>query len=108
MNHLYIKQKVFSLSGKFAVKNQLEKDVYYVEGSFLQIPKTFSIMNTTRDEVEGLAIAGCVLFLRKLLNIYNSRHLKVGGFPTFSVYSQGNKIEGVKKDDESICLWNVA
>ena len=51
MKQLYIKQKVFSLSGKFTVKDQQEKDVYYVEGSFMQIPKTFSIMNTTRNEV---------------------------------------------------------
>ena len=51
MKNLYIKQKVFSLSGKFTVKNQQEQDVYFVEGSFLQIPKTFSIMNTSRDEV---------------------------------------------------------
>lgn len=51
MKQLYIKQKVFSLSGKFTVKDQQEKDVYYVEGSFMQFPKTFSIMNTTKDEV---------------------------------------------------------
>ncbi len=51
MKEFYIKQKVLSLSGKFTVKDQQEKDVYYVEGSFMQIPKTFSIMNTTRDEV---------------------------------------------------------
>ncbi|MCM3694249.1 LURP-one-related/scramblase family protein [Neobacillus niacini] len=51
MKQFYIKQKVFSLSGKFTVKDQQEKDVYYVEGSFMQIPKTFSIMNTARDEV---------------------------------------------------------
>ncbi|MEH6908852.1 LURP-one-related/scramblase family protein [Neobacillus drentensis] len=51
MKQLYIKQKVFSLSGKFTIKDQQEKDVYYVEGSFMQIPKTFSIMNTSRDEV---------------------------------------------------------
>ncbi|KGR75387.1 LURP-one-related/scramblase family protein [Ureibacillus sinduriensis] len=51
MKKLYMKQKVFSLSGKFTVKDQLENDIYFVEGSFLQIPKTFTIMNTTRDEV---------------------------------------------------------
>ena len=51
MKQLYIKQKVFSLSGKFTVKDQQEKDVYFVEGSFMKIPKTFSIMNTKRDEV---------------------------------------------------------
>ncbi|TDL32886.1 hypothetical protein E2R51_09490 [Jeotgalibacillus sp. S-D1] len=51
MKQLYIKQKVFSLNGSFTVKDQEEKDVYYVEGSFMQLPKTFSIMNTARNEV---------------------------------------------------------
>ncbi|WP_223636092.1 LURP-one-related/scramblase family protein [Planococcus sp. 4-30] len=51
MNELFIKQKVFSLSGKFAVKDKEQQDVYYVEGSFLQIPKTFSILNMARDEI---------------------------------------------------------
>lgn len=30
MRELYIKQKVFSLSEKFTVKNQQEEDVYYI------------------------------------------------------------------------------
>lgn len=64
MKQLYIKQKVFSLSGKFTVKDQQEKDVYYVEGSFMQIPKTFSIMNTTRDEVARVT--------KKTFSIYRS------------------------------------
>ncbi|AQQ54895.1 LURP-one-related/scramblase family protein [Planococcus lenghuensis] len=51
MRQLYIKQKVLSLSGKFTVKDQQGKDAYYVEGSFLRIPKTFAILNTERDEV---------------------------------------------------------
>lgn len=51
MKQLYIKQKVFSLSGKFTVKDQQEKDVYFVEGSFMQFPKTFSILNTKKDQV---------------------------------------------------------
>ncbi|MBD8069362.1 LURP-one-related/scramblase family protein [Bacillus sp. PS06] len=51
MKQLYIKQKVFSLAGKFTVKNQQEEDVYFVEGSFMQFPKTFSIMNSSREQV---------------------------------------------------------
>lgn len=51
VKELYIKQKVFSIGGKFTVKDQQENDVYYVEGSFMQIPKTFSIMNIMRDEI---------------------------------------------------------
>lgn len=51
MKQLFIKQKVFSLKEKFTVKNQQEEDVYFVEGSLMRIPKTFSIMNTSKDEV---------------------------------------------------------
>ncbi|MEK3985064.1 LURP-one-related family protein [Paenibacillus sp. FSL K6-3166] len=74
MKQLYIKQKVFSLSGKFTVKNQQEQDVYYVEGSFMQIPKTFSIMNTTRDEV-GLITKKVFSFLPKFFVEVNGREV---------------------------------
>ncbi|PAE33666.1 LURP-one-related/scramblase family protein [Bacillus sp. 7884-1] len=74
MKQLYIKQKVFSLSGKFTVKDQQEKDVYYVEGSFMQIPKTFSIMNTTRDEV-ALVTKKAFSFLPKFFVEVNGREV---------------------------------
>ncbi|TQS74246.1 hypothetical protein DX933_13030 [Ornithinibacillus gellani] len=51
MIELFMKQKVFSLGGKFTVKNAMEQDAYYVEGSFMQIPKTYDIMNAARDTV---------------------------------------------------------
>ena len=51
MKQLYIKEKVFSLSGKFTVMDAQQNDIYYVEGSFLQIPKTFTILDTRRQEV---------------------------------------------------------
>lgn len=41
MKQLYMKQKIFSLNEKFTVKDQQEKDVYYVEGSFLKSLKPF-------------------------------------------------------------------
>jgi uncharacterized protein YxjI len=74
MKQLYIKQKVFSLSGKFTVKDQQEKDVYYVEGSFMQVPKTFSIMNTTRDEV-ALVTKKAFSFLPKFFVEVNGREV---------------------------------
>jgi uncharacterized protein YxjI len=40
----YLRQKVFSLSEKFTVKDQGEKDAYYVEGSFMNVPEIFSIL----------------------------------------------------------------
>ncbi|SDN71391.1 LURP-one-related/scramblase family protein [Bacillus sp. OK048] len=80
MKQLYIKQKVFSLSGKFTVKNQQEKDVYYVEGSFMQIPKTFSIMDTTRNEV--------ALITKKVFSF----------LPKFFVEVHGREVLTIKKE----------
>jgi uncharacterized protein YxjI len=74
MKQLYIKQKVFSLSGKFTVKDQQENDVYYVEGSFMQIPKTFSIMNTESDEV-ALITKKVFSFLPKFFVEVNGREV---------------------------------
>ncbi|MCJ8007125.1 LURP-one-related/scramblase family protein [Lederbergia wuyishanensis] len=80
MKELYIKQKVFSLSGKFTVKDLQENDVYYVEGSFLKIPKTFSIMNTNGDEV--------ALISKKMFSF----------LPKFFVEVDGQEILTIKKE----------
>lgn len=80
MKQLFIKQKVFSLSGKFTVKDEQEKDVYYVEGSFMQIPKTFSIMNTTRDEI--------ALISKKVFSF----------LPKFFVEVNGREVVTIKKE----------
>jgi len=80
MKELYIKQKVFSLSGKFTVIDQQENDVYYVEGSFMQFPKTFSILNTTRDEV--------ALITKKMLSF----------LPKFFVEVKGLEVLTIKKE----------
>lgn len=71
MQQLYIKQKVFSLSGKFTVKNQQEQDVYFVEGSFLKIPKTFTMMNAAREEV--------ALITKKIFTFLPKFKVEVGG-----------------------------
>ncbi|MFS0863135.1 LURP-one-related/scramblase family protein [Fredinandcohnia sp. 179-A 10B2 NHS] len=80
MKQLYIKQKVFSLSGKFTVKDQQEKDIYYVEGSFMKIPKTFSIMNIQREEV--------ALITKKVFSF----------LPTFYVEVKGRGVVIIKKE----------
>ncbi|MGD6846288.1 LURP-one-related/scramblase family protein [Rossellomorea aquimaris] len=80
MKQLYIKQKVFSLSGKFTVKDQEEKDRYYVEGSFMKVPKTFSIMNASRDEV--------ALITKKTFSF----------LPTFLVEVNGQEVLTIKKE----------
>jgi len=80
MKQLYIKQKVFSLSDKFTVKDQQEKDVYYVEGSFMKVPKTFSIMNTAREEI--------ALITKKVLSF----------LPKFFVEVNGQELLTIKKE----------
>ncbi|PFG12063.1 LURP-one-related/scramblase family protein [Bacillus sp. es.036] len=80
MKQLYIKQKVFSLSGKYTVKDQQENDRYYVEGSFMQVPKTFSILNTSREEV--------ALIEKKVFTL----------LPKFFVEVNGQEILTIKKE----------
>ena len=80
MKQLYIKQKVFSLSEKFTVKDQQERNVYYVEGSFMKVPKTFSIMNTNREEV--------ALITKKMFSF----------LPKFSVEVNGQEVLTIKKE----------
>jgi uncharacterized protein YxjI len=80
MKQLYIKQKVFSLSEKFTVKDRSEEDVYYVEGSFMKVQKTFSIMNTAREEV--------ALVTKKMFSF----------LPKFFVEIDGQEVLSIKKE----------
>ena len=80
MKQLYIKQKAFSIGEKFTIKDEQENDVYYVEGSFMKIPKTFSIMNTTRDEIAHIT--------KKTFSF----------LPKFHVDVNGKEVLTIKKD----------
>lgn len=80
MKRLYMKQHLFSLSGKFSVKDLNEQDVYFVEGSFLQIPKTFTILNTSRQEIAHIT--------KKVFSL----------LPKFFVEVDGREILTIKKE----------
>ncbi len=80
MRQLYIKQKVLSLSGKFSVKDELENEVYFVEGSFMQMPKTFSITNAAKQEV--------AMITKKVFSF----------LPTFFVDVHGQESMTIKKE----------
>lgn len=71
MKQLFIKQKVFSIGEKFTIKDEQENDVYYVEGSFMKIPKTFTVMNTVRDEVARIT--------KRLFSFLPKFHVDVNG-----------------------------
>lgn len=80
MKQFFIKQKVFSLNSKFTVKDENENDVYYVEGSFLKVPKTFSIMNAERNEV--------ALITKKIFSF----------LPKFTISVNGQEVLTIRKE----------
>lgn len=80
MRQLFIKQKLFSLKDKFTVKDRNGNDAYYVEGSLLKIPKTFTIMNTSNEEVATIT--------KKTISL----------LPTFYVDVPGHDVVTIKKD----------
>jgi len=80
MRQLYIKQKVFSLGEKFSVTDAEGNEVYFVEGSFMQIPKRFSITDNARNEV--------ALITKKTFSF----------LPTFFVDVQGQETMTIKKE----------
>ncbi|MFC5559750.1 LURP-one-related/scramblase family protein [Ureibacillus thermophilus] len=80
MKQLYIKQKLLSLAEQFKVKDAHGNDVYYVEGSFFKIPKTFTIYNMQDEEIARIT-------------------KKVFAFlPKFIVEMDGKQVITIKKD----------
>lgn len=51
MKTLYVKQKLWSLKEKFTVTNVEQQDLYFVEGSFLKIPKSYTIRTLNGKEI---------------------------------------------------------
>ncbi|WP_379946479.1 LURP-one-related/scramblase family protein [Enterococcus devriesei] len=54
MKKLYIKQKVFSIGEKYTVMDENQEPRYYVKGSFLKIPKTFTIEDEQGREISKI------------------------------------------------------
>ncbi|MCG5103147.1 LURP-one-related/scramblase family protein [Oceanobacillus alkalisoli] len=120
MKELYIKQKLLSLSGRFTVKDADERDVYIVEGSFMKIPKVYTIKDEREAEVARItkrvltwmpkftvAVAGEeVITIKKEFSFFKPRYtidalgLEVTGDwwgMDFEVYQHGEFIGDVKK-----------
>lgn len=50
MKSFYIKQKFISLKDDFYVYNENEEQVYKIDGSFMKVPKTFTIYDKEHNE----------------------------------------------------------
>ncbi len=121
MKQLFIKQKLLSLTVKFKVRDEHGNDVYYVEGSFLKIPKTFTIYNMQGREVAVITkkvfaflpkftvvMEGKqVITIKKEFTFFRSRYtsdaegIEVRGNwwdMTFEVFQNGEKIGQVSKE----------
>lgn len=80
MRYLYMKQKVMSLRGRFTVVDDQQQDQYFVEGTFLQIPKSYSIFTSSREVVATIT--------KKVFS----------WLPTFFVNVEGREVLTIKKD----------
>ncbi|GKV69774.1 hypothetical protein NCCP2716_22720 [Sporosarcina sp. NCCP-2716] len=80
MRELYIKQKLLRLNGQFTVKDDQERDVYEVEGSFLKIPKTFTIRDADQLEV------ACIT--KKTFSFLPTFYVEVQGQETVTIHKE--------------------
>lgn len=99
MKTLYIKQKVFSLSEKFTVTDEAQRPCYYVEGSFLQIPKNFQISDQDQHPIGKIT--------KKMFSLLPKFYVEVDGKETillekklsflkshYAITAEGIEVEG--------------
>ncbi len=68
---LYVKQKVFSWTDKFTVKDEQGRDRYYVEGELFSLSKKLHIYNMQGEEV--------AMIKQKLFSLLHRFFVNVGG-----------------------------
>lgn len=79
MGKLFIKEKKFSIRDKYKVFDEKERDKYMIEGSFIKIPKRFTISNAKGKEVAVIA--------KKLISLR----------PKYTVDINGKEVVTIKK-----------
>lgn len=89
---LYIKQSVFTFKDKFTVKNAKGHDAFYVDGSFLRIPKQFIIYNHNQEVVATIDRQMFRLFARYDIRTENKYIILKR---QFGIFRQSYKIEGI-------------
>ncbi|MEO1768243.1 LURP-one-related/scramblase family protein [Candidatus Enterococcus ferrettii] len=99
MKKLYIKQKVFSISEKFTVMDDQQNPRYYVEGSFLRIPKTFRIEDEQGREISKITKKTISLLPKFFVEIDGQDMIEISKHLTFlkahySIEAEGMSVEG--------------
>lgn len=99
MKKLYIKQKVFSIGEKFTVMDEQENPRYYVEGSFLKIPKTFRIEDEQGREISKITKKTISLLPKFFVEIDGQEMIEIAKHLTFlkahySIEAEGMSVQG--------------
>ncbi|MEQ9809275.1 LURP-one-related/scramblase family protein [Streptococcus jiangjianxini] len=125
MKTFQVKQKMLSLGGKFTIADDLGIPSYQVEGSFLKIPKTFTISDIEGREVSRIEkkvisllpqfdvklANGNHFIIKKNFTFFKSRYqieglgIEVKGDVwdlSFSLQKDGHQIASIKKE-----LWHL-
>lgn len=89
---LYIKQKVFAFNEQFSVKDERGNDIYFVSGSFLKIPKSFTV-----KDLKGNVVA---TIDRQLFKLFGQYDIHASGESLlvrrrFGLFRQNFDIEGI-------------
>lgn len=77
---LFIKQKVWSFKDRFTIKDDVERDVFFVEGEFLTLAKKLRLFNLDNEEQ---------LYIEQRLWRF---------LPEYDLFQDGVKVATVKKE----------
>ena len=99
MKKLYIKQKVFSIGEKFTVMDEQQKPRYFVEGSFMKIPKSFAIYDERQQQIGEVTKKVFSLLPKFFVEVHGEEAIVLEKEFTlfkarYSIHAQGIEIQG--------------
>ncbi|MGX7125638.1 LURP-one-related/scramblase family protein [Enterococcus viikkiensis] len=98
MEKLYIKQKVFSIGEKYTVMNENQEPRYYVKGSFLKIPKTFTIEDEQSREISKITKKVISLLPKFFVEMNGKEAIEISKHLTFLKAKYAISAEGLTVD----------
>ncbi|WP_430610147.1 LURP-one-related/scramblase family protein [Enterococcus sp. DIV0876] len=98
MKKLYIKQKVFSIGEKFTVMDEQQNPRYYVEGSFMKIPKQFKILDAQRQPVAAITKKVFSLLPKFFVEVHGKEAIVLSKQLTFFKAKYSIDAEGIDVD----------
>ncbi|MBO1305328.1 LURP-one-related family protein [Enterococcus sp. 669A] len=98
MRKLYIKQKVFSIGEKFTVTDEQQNPRYYVEGSFMKIPKTFRVEDEQGREISKITKKTISLLPKFFVEIDGQDMIEISKHLTFLKAHYSIDADGVSVD----------